>query len=70
MFVLPVLTLVIPGKAGDTVGQLVVSEAGAAMLRTDQPGPGLDPMAGALIWTLYLGLAIGAAVLATNRRDA
>ena len=70
MFVLPVLTLLIPGKAGDTVGQLMVSEAGAAMIRTDQPGPGLDPMAGALIWTLYLGLAIGAAVLATNRRDA
>ena len=70
MFVLPVVTLLIPGQVGDTVGQLMVSEAGAAMLRTDQSGPGLDPMAGALIWTLYLALAIGAAVLATNRRDA
>jgi hypothetical protein len=70
MFVLPVLTLLIPGKAGDTVGQLMVSEAGAAMMRTDQTGRGLDPLAGALIWTLYLGLAVSAAVLATNRRDA
>ena len=70
MFVLPVLTLLIPGKAGETVGRLMVSEAGAAMLRTDQQGPGLGPLAGALVWTLYLALGIGAAVLVTNRRDA
>ena len=70
MFVLPVLTLLIPGDAGDAVGRLMVSEAGAAMLRTDEQGPGLDPLAGALVWTLYLALGIGTAVLATKRRDA
>ena len=70
MFVLPVLTLLIPGEAGDAVGRLMVSEAGAAMLRTDEQGPGLGPLAGTLVWTLYLALGISTAVLATKRRDA
>lgn len=70
MFVLPMLTMLIPGDAADTVRSLLVSEVGAAMLRTDAPGPGPGPAAAALLWTLYLALGVGLAAAVTNRRDA
>jgi hypothetical protein len=70
MFVLPALTTLIPGRAAETIRELMVSEAGAAMVRTEQAGAGLGPLAGALVWTLYLAVGLGIAVLTTDRRDA
>ena len=69
MFVLPALATLVPGGAGDTIRMLMVSEAGAAMLATDPAGPVLSPLAGALVWTVYLVAGLGAAVLVTGRRD-
>jgi ABC-2 type transport system permease protein len=70
MFVLPALTTLVPGRAAESIRELMVSEAGAAMVRTEQAGSGLGPFAGALVWTLYLAVGVGIAVLTTSRRDA
>jgi ABC-2 type transport system permease protein len=70
MFVLPALTTLVPGRAAETVRELMVSEAGAAMMDTEHAGPGLGPLAGALVWTLYLAVGLGVVALVTDRRDA
>ena len=70
MFVLPMLVALLPGSVADTVLPLMASEAGSAMMRIDQTGPGLAPPLAALVWIAWIVTGLVASTVTVRRRDA
>jgi ABC-2 type transport system permease protein len=70
MFVLPMLVALLPRSIADTVMPLLASEAGSAMMRVDQSGPGLAPPVAALVWVGWLLAGVVVASVIVRRRDA
>jgi ABC-2 type transport system permease protein len=70
LFVLPLLTLAIPGDIGDTIGEYFTANAGIAITFTRTPPGTLQPWAGFAVFTAeWLVLLVVGAVL-LRRRDA
>lgn len=69
LFVLPLLTLAIPGDLGDTITKYFTANAGQAITFTTSPPMSLSPWAGYAVFTLeWLAvLLVGSALL--RRRD-
>ena len=70
MFVLPMLVALLPRSIADAVMPLLASEAGSAMMRVDQSGPGLAPPVAALVWVGWMLAALVVASVIVRRRDA
>ena len=70
MFVLPMLVALLPRPVADTVLPLMASEAGSAMMRVDQTGPGLAPPMAALVWGGWIVAGLVVAAVTVRRRDA
>ncbi|HEY0643979.1 MAG TPA: hypothetical protein VGD39_11210 [Nocardioides sp.] len=70
MFVLPMLVALLPRSVADAVLPLMASEAGSAMMRVEQTGPGLAPPLAALVWVGWMLAGLVAATVTVRRRDA
>lgn len=71
VFVLPTLARVLPTNWGDMISKYLPSEAGQAVYRAADRGTSqLSPLMGLLVLCLYAAVALGAAAVELNRRDA
>jgi ABC-type transport system involved in multi-copper enzyme maturation permease subunit len=70
LFVLPIVGSFLPGEWGDTVYKLLPSNAGGMLMNTHQAEGYLSPAAGGAVFALYTAIALGAAFVSFNRRDA
>lgn len=69
LFVLPLLTLAIPGEVGDVVTKYFTANAGQAVLTTSTLETSLSPWAGYAVFTLEWLVVLGIGALVLRRRD-
>ncbi|GAB3672507.1 ABC transporter permease subunit [Actinocorallia lasiicapitis] len=70
MFVLPILTVIIPGSLGDTITRFIPSNSGAAITIVHQSPTYLSPAAGLTVFSCYLLATLIPAYLLFHHRDA
>ena len=70
MFVLPLIGVLLPDTISRAISPFLVSEAGAAMMRVDGDGPGLDPTTATVVWVAWVAIGLVSATVALQRRDA
>jgi hypothetical protein len=70
LLVLPVAVQLLPGSVGGRIDPYLPGEAGAQLWRVLPPSAdSLDPWTGAGLFTLYVAVAAGAALVLVRRRD-
>ncbi len=69
LFVLPLLTLAIPGEVGDVITKYFTANAGQAVLTTTTLDTALSPWVGYAVFTLEWLVLLGIGALVLRRRD-
>jgi ABC-2 type transport system permease protein len=71
IFVLPVIVSQLPSSWSDAISKYLPSNAGQAIFHVGRGGSsGLSPLVGLGVFCLYAAVALAAAAIALDRRDA